>query len=316
VNFRVGNSPFIITPGAVATAIRLRQRQSPDSAEDADEKSGVESDSVRKAAQFGRSAAQPAGGARPLGRRTCQDRPDARPSMHVIHPNAVEVGIDDLYGVERPRPTDRPWVGICMISSLDGTTVVDGRSGALGNATDAAVLGALRRAADVVLVGAGTAKAEAYGPPKQQGLRIGVVTASGEVELSSDLFTSGAGFLVMPEDGPPDPPPACGRVDVVRAGLGLVDLALAVRRLGTVVDDPAFVQCEGGPRLNGALLTSGCVDEIDLTVSPFLAGGDGLRVAVGAPAVLARFDLAHVATDDGYLYGRWVRRDVSPGSLS
>jgi riboflavin biosynthesis pyrimidine reductase len=228
--------------------------------------------------------------------------------MRVIHPAPTDVAIDELYGVARPRPDGRPWVGICMICSLDGTTVVDGRSGALGNRTDAAVLGALRRAADVVLVGAGTVRAEGYGPPKQQGLRIGVVTGSGAVDLDTELFTSGAGFLVMPSDGPSVDP----AVDVVRAGEGHVDLGLAVRRLGDVVAAPSFVQCEGGSRLNGALLARGCVDELDLTVSPVLAGGDGPRVATGAPAELTRFDLAHLATEDGYLYGRWVRRAVSP----
>ena len=232
--------------------------------------------------------------------------------MRVIHPAPAEASADDLYGAERPRPRGRPWVGICMISSLDGTTVVDGRSGGLGNPTDAAVLGALRRAADVVLVGAGTVRAEGYGPPKQAALRIGVVTSTGAVDADSELFTSGAGFLVMPDDGPSAP----GGVDVVRAGEATVDLAAALTRLGDVVDDPAFVQCEGGARLNGALLASGCVDELDLTVSPVLAGGDGARVTVGAPPALTRFDLAHLATEDGYLYGRWVRREISPAQPS
>ena len=43
---------------------------------------------------------------------------------------------DELYGVVRRPPPGRPWVGICMIASVDGTTVVDGRSGGLGNSTD------------------------------------------------------------------------------------------------------------------------------------------------------------------------------------
>jgi riboflavin biosynthesis pyrimidine reductase len=221
--------------------------------------------------------------------------------VQVIHPVPREVGVDDLYGVERPRPADRPWVGLCMIASLDGTTVVDGRSGGLGNATDTSVLGALRRAADVVLVGASTVRAEGYGPPRQRSLRIGVVTAQG-VPTDTPLFTSGAGFLVVPEDGPDVP-----GVDVVRAGRGTVDLALALRRLGDVVAPPDFVQCEGGSRLNGALLASGCVDELDLTISPVLAGGDGHRVTTGARPTFERFELAHLGTEDGFLYGRWVR---------
>lgn len=223
--------------------------------------------------------------------------------MHVIHPHDAEVGVDDLYGVARTRVADRPWVGICMITSLDGTTVVDGRSGGLGNPTDVSVLGALRRAADAVLVGAGTVRAEGYGPPKQPALRIGVVTSRG-IDTDTELFATGAGFLVLPEDGPPTP----AGVDVVRAGTGRVDLATAVRRLEAVMAPPTFVQCEGGSHLNGALLASGCVDELDLTVSPVLAGGDGPRLTSGAAPTFERFDLAHLASEDGYLFGRWVRR--------
>src|SRR5687768_13954292 len=43
--------------------------------------------------------------------------------VRVIHPTVGDVGVDQLYGVARPRPADRPWVGLCMIASLDGTTV-------------------------------------------------------------------------------------------------------------------------------------------------------------------------------------------------
>jgi riboflavin biosynthesis pyrimidine reductase len=226
--------------------------------------------------------------------------------VQVIHPAPRDAEVDELYAVARPRPARRPWVGVSMIASLDGSTVVDGRSGRLGNPTDAAVFGALRRAADVVIVGAGTARAEHYGPPKQPGLRIGVVTSRGAVDPAADLFASGAGFLVMPEDGPAAP----AGIDVVRAGTGRVDLAGALERLGDVVAEAAFVQAEGGAHLNGELLASGCVDELNLTLAPVLVGGDGPRATVGAPSTFERFDLVHLATDDGYLYGRWVRRSL------
>jgi riboflavin biosynthesis pyrimidine reductase len=225
------------------------------------------------------------------------------PAVQVILPAAREADVDELYGLPRPRPVDRPWVAVCMIASLDGSTVVEGRSGGLGNVTDGAVFGALRRAADVVIVGAATARAESYGPPKQAGLRIGVVTASGAIDPTGELFTSGSGFLVMPEDGPPAP----GTVDVVRAGHGRVDVSQALQRLDQVVPDARFVQAEGGAHLNGALLASDCVDELNLTLAPALVGGDGPRLTAGSPAVFRRFDLVHLATDDNYLYGRWVR---------
>ncbi len=72
-----------------------------------------------------------------------------------------------------------------MIASLDGAVAVDGTSGALGNANDREVLLTLRDLADVVLVGAGTASGEGYGPPRKPGLRIGVVTNSGQVDLAA-----------------------------------------------------------------------------------------------------------------------------------
>jgi riboflavin biosynthesis pyrimidine reductase len=254
-----------------------------------------------------RSPGRPPAGTSALVRAT-DDRAIIGGVRLVLPEVTPDVPIDTLYGVARRRHDGRPWVGLCMIASLDGSTVVDGRSGALGNATDSAVFGALRRAADTIVVGATTVRLESYGPPKKAGQRIGVITSSGAVDPDTDLFTSGAGFLILPEDGPPAPVSAGRPVDVVRAGTGRVDLDLALRRLDTLMDPPTFVQAEGGARLNGSLLDADCVDELDLTISPVLAGGDGARPVAGAHPSLARFALAHLATDeDSFLYGRWTR---------
>jgi riboflavin biosynthesis pyrimidine reductase len=185
-----------------------------------------------------------------------------------------------------------------MISSIDGSTVVDGRSGALGSPTDASVLGALRQLADMVLVGAQTVRSEGYGAPRKTGLRIGVVTTDGStLDLNGPLFSSGAGFLVTTDDAPDLP------VDTLRAGRGRVDLRRALRRLG--VD---FVHVEGGARLNAALFDAGVVDEVNVTLSPHLTGGEGPRLLNQAEARLSRFDLAQLCEDDGYLFCRYVRR--------
>ena len=241
-------------------------------------------------------------------------KPWQHPRVRVVHPQpARDASLDELYGLPRARVGDRPWVGVCMIASLDGTTVVDGTSGALGNETDSAVFAALRRAADLILVGAGTVRAEGYGPPRKPGQRVGVVTARANVDPASELFTSGAGFLILPDDGPPAPVGPAGPLDEVRAGLGRVDVAEALRRLDRVVDPPTFVQCEGGATLNGALLLAGCVDELDLTLSPMMAGGDGPRAVVGAPPVSFGFELAHLGVDEAsYVYTRWTRSAVTP----
>ena len=221
----------------------------------------------------------------------------------VFPPPAESVSIADTYTVERPRPSDRPWVGVCMVASIDGSSVVEGRSGALSNANDAEVLATLRRLADVVLVGAGTVRAERYGPPKQAGLRIGVVTNSGNVDTSTPLFTSGAGFLVVPDDV------AVTGADVLRAGSDHVDLPLAIERLTTIAPDVAYVQAEGGPRLNAALADADLIDEIDLTISPRVVGGSGARLLTGAGELASRFELGHLLVDEeSFVFSRWVRR--------
>src|SRR5258706_6627171 len=49
-----------------------------------------------------------------------------------------------------------------MIASVDGAIMVDGRSGGLSGPADRLVFSVLRSLADVIVVGAGTARAERY----------------------------------------------------------------------------------------------------------------------------------------------------------
>jgi riboflavin biosynthesis pyrimidine reductase len=221
-----------------------------------------------------------------------------------LHPGPIEATtVAAGYLVERPRPDARPWVGVCMIASIDGATAVSGRSGGLANATDREVLLTIRAAADVVLVGAGTAAGEGYRAPRQANLRIGVVTNSGRVDHTRELFTSGAGFLVVPESAS-----VADDVEVLRVGTDRVDLRDAVARLGEVVPDARFVSAEGGPRLNAALLDADLVDEVSVTTSPRLVGGPSGRLASGAAEVDRRFELAHLLLDaEQFVFSRWVR---------
>lgn len=212
-----------------------------------------------------------------------------------------QVDLAEAYGVTRRRNTDgRPWLGVCMVASLDGSTVVAGRSAALSSETDGQVVRALRAAADVVLVGAGTVRDEGYGPPRTTGQRIAVVTRSGRVDPTSALFTSGAGLLVTTEDA--DLPPGVDAIECIRAGRGSVDLRAALHQL-----DATFVHAEGGPTLNGALVAADLIDELNLTLSPQLVGGTGPRLTDGAPDVAQAMTLAHLLEEDGFLFSRWVR---------
>lgn len=227
--------------------------------------------------------------------------------LHPAPPPGADATVRSIaaeYATRRdPHPDGRPWIGLCMIASLDGSIEVDGVSGGLSNDNDAEVLRALRQSADLVLVGAGTVRSEGYGAPAKAGQRIGVVTNSADVDVSTDLFTSGAGFLICPEV-------AVDRgVPTLRAGADRVDLPAAVRRLHEVVPGVAFVQAEGGAILNAALAAHDLIDELNLTVSPIIAGGNGPRLTAALPVELSsRFELAHLlADDDSFLFTRWIR---------
>ncbi|MCU1345777.1 MAG: hypothetical protein JWL70_2043 [Acidimicrobiia bacterium] len=210
---------------------------------------------------------------------------------------AVDIG--ELYGaVPRPRPPHRPWVAVCMIASADGATVVDGVSGSLGNASDQQIFLTVRRRAELVVVGARTVAAEGYRPSRNPGQRIAVVSGSAQIDVSTELFTSGNGFLITSTTA--EAPPG---IDVIRAGTGTVDLAEALSQL-----EVDFVVCEGGSTLNGSMIAANLVDELCLTVAPTLVGGSSPRVASNPGAGhLHDLQLAHVLEDDGYLFTRYTR---------
>jgi riboflavin biosynthesis pyrimidine reductase len=218
---------------------------------------------------------------------------------------ADDVSVADAYRAPLGDHSTRPWVSLCMVTSLDGSTVVGGTSGRLSSPTDVAVLAQLRSIADVIVVGAGTVRDEGYGPPRKSGQRIGVVTSSGRLDLRTPLFESGAGFVITTEDAAVD----AGAVEVIRAGTRTVNLSAAIGRLTDLVTDCRVVQAEGGPTLNGALLDADLIDELNLTTSPGLVGGSGPRLVSGAGDHQMRFDVAQLAIDDeAFVYARWLRR--------
>lgn len=215
---------------------------------------------------------------------------------------SADTTVREAYDVERVPHDDRPWTSLMMVSSLDGSIAVGGVSGGLSSDRDAEVLLTMRSLVDVVFVGAGTVRDEGYGAPSGD-TRVGVVSNSGRIDPSSPLFASGAGFLVTTESAPD------AGVETLRVGADEVDLAAALRRLGDVVPGVRTVQVEGGARLNGAFLDGDLLDEVNLTVSPQLVGGDGPRLTSGAPELARRFELAHLLVDeDSFVFTRWLRR--------
>src|SRR4051812_49771290 len=93
-----------------------------------------------------------------------------------------EITVREAYQVQRTRGAYGPWLGVCMVASIDGSTVIDSNSRALSSKTDQEVLLTLRELADVILVGAATVRIEGYGPPRKSGQRAGVVSRTGFVD--------------------------------------------------------------------------------------------------------------------------------------
>ena len=79
---------------------------------------------------------------------------------------ADEGDADVLAWYEDGVPTDvrTPWLRVNFVASVDGAVTVDGLSGGLGSDADRRVFDLLRVPCDVVVVAAGTVRAEGYGP--------------------------------------------------------------------------------------------------------------------------------------------------------
>lgn len=211
-----------------------------------------------------------------------------------------------------------------MIASADGASSAGGLSGALGGTADKALFATLRSLADVVVVGAGTMRAEGYGPARlgpdlraarqARGLSpvppIAVITRSCRLEWRSPFFTEAEQRPVMitvasAEAG--DRRRAADVADVIVVGEQHVDLARALAALAARGAEHVLV--EGGPSLNAQLAAAELIDELCLTVSPTLLGGDARRIVAGTalhrPCPLF---LAHVAEEDDFLFLRYRRR--------
>ena len=66
------------------------------------------------------------------------------------------------------------------------------------------------------------------------------------------------------------------------------------------------IVCEGGPGLLGTLLDAGSVDEMDVTIAPWIIGRDPEPFAPPAP-VPVDFTPVSLMIDDGFAFVRYVR---------
>jgi riboflavin-specific deaminase-like protein len=219
-----------------------------------------------------------------------------------------EAALRSLYAT----PDDRPWLRVNFVSSLDGAvTGGDGRSGSINTPADFTVFSLLRRLSDVVVVGAGTVRAEGYPALRDEDPDapvLAVVSNRGRLPATVAAMTSPKGSALLVTCEAAD----AADVDRARAVLGdenvivvgseRVDLVAARKSL----EDRGFrrILSEGGPSLFGAMLDAGVVDEVDLTWAPTLVGGGPGRITAGPSVDLALTPMV-MLEEDGTVLGRW-----------
>jgi riboflavin biosynthesis pyrimidine reductase len=206
---------------------------------------------------------------------------------------------EELYAVPRT-----PWLRANMVSTLDGAaTGSDGRSGSINDPLDREVFATLRGLADAIVVGAGTARAEHYGPAD-----VPLVLVSRKAAVPEALRGLEPGRILMAtvstSDGLTAARELLGEENVLTCGTHRVDLQLLRGRL--VARGFGSILAEGGPHLLRDLFDQGVADELCATFVPRLVAGPQLRITTGPP-IDVPLTLHALLEQDGTLLGRWLR---------
>jgi riboflavin-specific deaminase-like protein len=235
-----------------------------------------------------------------------------------------ESALDDL-GLETLAGADRPYLALNMITTLDGKAAVEGRTAALSSGGDRALFHRLRAQADAVMVGAGTIRAERYGPlirdPALRDLRrrrgladplAVIVSASLQIDPATPLLADPESKLIVLTNPSGTVAGARAQIEYLRGGTAAPTLRLAplLARLRSEHDVRTIV-CEGGPTLNASLLHEGLVDELFVSIAPKLIGGPAPLTIVEGEQLdkPVELRLLSLLEENGYLFGRYgVRR--------
>jgi riboflavin biosynthesis pyrimidine reductase len=201
----------------------------------------------------------------------------------------------DLVLDEERSHSERPWVMLNMVSSLDGATAIGGRSTGLGDDDDREMFQAIRAAPDVILVGAATVAAENYRPVTLDEQRRRRRVAMGKTPTPTLAIVTGR-LSVDPEArvfSDPEHKPLIitgTRANPSRLALlgDAADVAILddlspegiLRHLGAA----GIVLLEGGPSLNGQFAGAGLLDEVNVTIASQVVSGESKRIMTGPEA--------------------------------
>jgi riboflavin biosynthesis pyrimidine reductase len=233
--------------------------------------------------------------------------------------DVTDADLERIYGY--PEQLTRPWVQANFVSSADGAVAVDDRSEGLSHPADKRIFRLGRDLADVVLVGAGTARSEKYRGARVNAERrarhglsvvppIAIVTNSASIDPEGPLLTDTQvpPIVIAPRSAPQERLDrlAYAGADLLLAGERTVDLLAALDELSK--RGLRRINCEGGPHLFGELIAENLVDQLCLTVAPLLAGAGAGRIAAGRLSGGARtMELASILHEDGFTMLRYRR---------
>jgi riboflavin biosynthesis pyrimidine reductase len=152
-----------------------------------------------------------------------------------------------------------------------------------------------------------------------------VVTESLALPPDLPLLAEPEAQVVVLSPSDAELPAGAAHVEYVRAPRGgELDLPRAISELHERFGVELLL-CEGGPHLNGSLLAAGLVDELWLSLSPKLAGGDpsdgeALRIVAGEElGEPLELELLGALEHDSHLFLRYAvsaRRRVSRETTS
>lgn len=243
--------------------------------------------------------------------------------MQSLYPTAPnELSDDDLADLYA-YPFERTWLRANFVSSLDGATQGgDGKSGSLSSRADKRIFRVLRSLADIIVVGASTARVESYQPVRHTEARAALRSRLGLVPLPSMAVVSRSldldpvlfddeeapTVVITTESSPADRRRELADVaSVLVAGEVDVDFGVALEALAA--SGHRRMLCEGGPSLLHALVAGSHLDELCLTLSPLLVSGDQIRLTDGELLEPPqRLELRHLLEADGQLFARYVTR--------
>jgi riboflavin biosynthesis pyrimidine reductase len=232
------------------------------------------------------------------------------PAISKVYPLPAQEGLgdDEIEALYSQGSDDLPWVRVNFVSSVDGAATHQGLSGGLSDAADKRVFGILRRLCDVVVVGAGTVRAEGYSAMRVDPV-FAIVSASLDLDPASPIFGEAPErpIVLTTELSHPLAREALADVaDVIICGRERVEANVLVRSLAD--RGLGRIHCEGGPHIFGDLIAAREIDELCLTLSPRLESGIASRIATGAsPINPVGLHLAHTLVAGDTLLLRYVR---------